>query len=42
MSFYTRKGDNGTTGLLGKGRISKHDARMETIGSLDDFPPASV
>jgi cob(I)alamin adenosyltransferase len=36
MSFYTRKGDNGTTGLLGKGRISKHDARMEAIGTLDE------
>jgi cob(I)alamin adenosyltransferase len=36
MSFYTRKGDDGTTGLLGKGRISKHDARMEAIGTLDE------
>jgi cob(I)alamin adenosyltransferase len=36
MSFYTRKGDDGTTGLLGKGRISKHHARMEAIGTLDE------
>ena len=36
MSFYTRKGDDGTTGLLGKGRISKHNARMEAIGTLDE------
>ena len=36
MSFYTRKGDNGTTGLLGKGRIAKHHLRMETIGTLDE------
>lgn len=36
MPFYTRKGDDGTTGLLGKGRVPKHDARMETIGTLDE------
>ena len=36
MSFYTRKGDDGTTGLLGKGRIAKHHARMEAIGTLDE------
>ena len=36
MSFYTRKGDDGTTGLLGKGRVPKHDARMEAIGTLDE------
>jgi cob(I)alamin adenosyltransferase len=35
-SFYTRKGDDGTTGLLGEGRILKSDLRMETIGSLDE------
>jgi cob(I)alamin adenosyltransferase len=36
MSFYTRKGDDGTTGLLGKGRVSKHHARLEAIGTLDE------
>jgi cob(I)alamin adenosyltransferase len=36
MSFYTRKGDDGTTGLLGKGRVAKHHARMEAIGTLDE------
>jgi cob(I)alamin adenosyltransferase len=36
MSFYTRKGDDGTTGLLGKGRVSKHNTRMEAIGTLDE------
>lgn len=36
MSFYTRKGDNGTTGLLGKKRVSKHDARIEALGTLDE------
>lgn len=35
-SFYTRTGDDGTTGLLGKGRISKADARLEALGSVDE------
>lgn len=34
--FYTGKGDDGTTGYLGKGRISKDDLRMETLGTLDE------
>ena len=40
MSFFTRKGDNGTTGLLGKERVSKHDARIEAIGNLDEASAA--
>lgn len=36
MPFYTGKGDDGTTGLLGKGRVAKYDARLETIGTLDE------
>jgi cob(I)alamin adenosyltransferase len=36
MSFYTRRGDDGTTSLLGKGRIAKHHARLEAIGTLDE------
>ena len=36
MPFYTRKGDDGTTGLLGEGRVAKHHARMEAIGTLDE------
>ncbi|MAT44832.1 MAG: ATP:cob(I)alamin adenosyltransferase [Anaerolineaceae bacterium] len=35
-SFYTRRGDDGTTGLLGEGRLEKHDLRMETLGTLDE------
>ncbi len=35
-TFYTRKGDDGTTGLLGKGRLPKYHPRMETIGTLDE------
>ncbi len=36
MSFYTKKGDEGTTGFLGKERVKKYNLRMETLGSLDE------
>jgi cob(I)alamin adenosyltransferase len=36
MSFYTRTGDDGTTGLLGKGRVSKRHPRIEALGALDE------
>jgi cob(I)alamin adenosyltransferase len=36
MKFYTGTGDDGTTGLLGEGRVSKTDARIETLGALDE------
>lgn len=39
-SFYTRKGDDGTTGILGKGRVAKSDLRMEAIGSVDEITSA--
>ncbi len=39
-TFYTRGGDDGTTGLLGKGRIPKHDIRIEAIGTLDEVSAA--
>jgi len=35
-SFYTRKGDNGTTGLLGPGRVAKYELRMEALGAIDE------
>lgn len=38
--FYTGKGDDGTTGLLGEGRVAKHDLRMEAIGSVDEASAA--
>jgi cob(I)alamin adenosyltransferase len=34
--FYTRSGDDGTTGLLGEGRVSKADPRMEALGAVDE------
>jgi cob(I)alamin adenosyltransferase len=40
MSFYTRKGDDGTTGLLGEGRVAKYHARMEALGTLDESSAA--
>jgi len=36
MAFYTRKGDDGTTGLLGEGRVPKFHLRIETLGTLDE------
>ena len=36
MTFYTRRGDDGTTGLLGKGRVPKFHLRIEALGTLDE------
>lgn len=38
--FYTRNGDDGTTGLLGEGRVEKFDLRMEALGTLDELSSA--
>jgi cob(I)alamin adenosyltransferase len=35
-SFYTRAGDEGYTGLLGKGRVAKEDPRIEALGAVDE------
>jgi cob(I)alamin adenosyltransferase len=40
MAFYTAKGDDGTTGLLGEGRVPKHHVRMEALGALDEASAA--
>ncbi len=34
--FYTKKGDDGYTSLLGKGRAPKYDRRIEAVGALDE------
>jgi len=34
--FYTRTGDDGTTGLLGEGRARKDAPRLEAVGALDE------
>ncbi len=36
MKIYTKKGDDGTTGLLYGGRVPKDDIRTDTYGSLDE------
>ena len=36
MKIYTRKGDDGTTGLLFGGRIDKSDLRTEAYGTTDE------
>jgi cob(I)alamin adenosyltransferase len=36
MKIYTRKGDGGETGIWGGRRLSKDDARVEAIGSVDE------
>ena len=40
MSFYTSKGDDGTTSLLGEGRVAKYHARIEAVGTLDESSAA--
>lgn len=40
MKIYTRAGDNGTTGLIGGGRVSKSDARIECMGAVDELNAA--
>ena len=40
MNFYTSKGDDGSTGLLGEGRVPKYHARMEALGALDEASAA--
>src|SRR3970040_2572366 len=40
MTFYTSKGDDGTTGLLGEGRVAKYHSRIEAVGTLDESTAA--
>ena len=37
MKIYTRTGDDGSTGLLGPGRVRKNDPRVEAYGSVDEL-----
>lgn len=37
---YTRDGDDGKTGLLGKGRLPKYHSRIEALGTLDEASAA--
>lgn len=36
MRIYTKKGDDGSTGLLYGGRVGKDDPRTEVYGTLDE------
>ena len=36
MRIYTRRGDDGSTGLLYGGRVDKSDARTEAYGTTDE------
>ena len=38
--YYSRKGDDGTTGWLGKGRLPKNHSRIEAVGTLDEASAA--
>lgn len=40
MEFYSRTGDDGTTGLLGEGRVAKTHPRIEALGALDESTAA--
>ena len=40
MRIYTRKGDDGTTGLLFGGRVKKSSARIELVGAVDEAQAA--
>jgi cob(I)alamin adenosyltransferase len=40
VKIYTRKGDDGTTGLWYGGRVPKHAARPEAYGSVDEAASA--
>jgi cob(I)alamin adenosyltransferase len=40
VKIYTRKGDDGTTGLWYGGRVPKEDGRPEAYGSIDEAASA--
>jgi cob(I)alamin adenosyltransferase len=40
VKIYTRKGDDGTTGLWYGGRVAKHAGRPEAYGSVDEAASA--
>ncbi len=37
MKIYTKTGDSGTTSLIGGGRVSKNDPRIEAYGTVDEL-----
>lgn len=37
MKVYTKKGDSGTTGLIGGTRVAKNHIRIESYGTVDEL-----
>lgn len=37
MKIYTKKGDKGTTSLIGGTRVPKHSLRIESYGTVDEL-----
>ncbi len=37
MKIYTKKGDKGTTGLIGGTRVKKDNVRIESYGTIDEL-----
>jgi cob(I)alamin adenosyltransferase len=37
VKIYTKSGDDGTTGLLGRGRVSKSNIRIAAYGTVDEL-----
>jgi cob(I)alamin adenosyltransferase len=40
VKIYTRTGDGGETALFGAGRVSKHHARVQAMGEVDELNAA--
>ncbi|TWT30456.1 Cob(I)yrinic acid a,c-diamide adenosyltransferase [Posidoniimonas corsicana] len=40
MKIYTRGGDDGATGLFGGSRVGKNNARIESVGDVDELNAA--
>jgi cob(I)alamin adenosyltransferase len=40
VRIYTKTGDEGNTGLLGSGRVSKDDPRVDAYGTVDELNAA--
>jgi cob(I)alamin adenosyltransferase len=40
VKIYTKTGDQGMTGLLGKGRVPKDDVRIDAYGTIDELNAA--
>ena len=37
MKIYTKKGDTGSTGLIGGTRVAKHSLRIDAYGTVDEL-----